>query len=253
MKYNRLLPLLIPILILILFEVFFFYPGMFYVSLVLANLLIFFAITQFSKASNADKERWNYLILPVCLVTSLAVYSTLLTNKIIVQTLFVLNIVLLYYYLRSVYYYLIYPAGYTPGTIENFSSFANLLVIFWSASVIYGFQSFLNLPIWLLIIVMLAAASLVIYQVLWSNKIDIKKSLIYILVGCLILVELSWAASFLPFNYNITGLIIAICYYMLIGLIRFYLLNKLDKKVVRFYLGLGLSSIILIILTAQWL
>jgi hypothetical protein len=69
----------------------------------------------------------------------------------------------------------------------------------------------------------------------------------------LILVELFWSISFLPFNYNITGLILAVCYYVIIGLVKNHLLGKLDAAKVKMYLILGGVSLFLIMLTARWM
>jgi len=100
---------------------------------------------------------------------------------------------------------------------------------------------------------MLAATALIIYQIIWVNKIELKKGLPYILISCLILVELCWSISFLPFNYNISGLSLAICFYVIIGLIKNYLLDKLDAVKIKTYLILGSVSLFLILFTARWL
>ncbi|MCK4554024.1 hypothetical protein KAU19_03605 [Candidatus Parcubacteria bacterium] len=255
MHLNRLLPLLTPLLTLILFEIFFFNPKMIYVVLVLVNLLIFFAVWQFSRASNANKD-WSCfsgIIFPSLISTAVVVYTILLSNKFVIQLLFVLNIILLYFYLRYIYYYLVRPAAYKAFSIENISSYGNFLIFFLVATTIYGMQAFLSVKTWLLMIIMLAASGLIVYQVMWANKIDLGKGLIYILISCLIILELSWSISFLPLNHHIAGLITAICYYMLIGLVRHFLLDKLDKKIIRLYLGFGLTSLFIVLITARWL
>ena len=95
MNFNRLLPLIIPLLTLILFEIFFFNPKMIYVVLVLINLVIFFAIWQFSKigfaikklsneANNISKD-WRLclsgMILPSMMSTAIVVYTILKDNS----------------------------------------------------------------------------------------------------------------------------------------------------------------------------
>jgi len=253
MKYSRILTLITPIIVLVLLELFFLKPEMFYVSLVLANLFIVLTVKQFIKESSAGKKWWNFLILPLCFFTSLAVYSTLVTNKLIIQLLFFINIAFIYFYLRNIYYYLIRPDLYKSYVLENISSYGNFLAVFFLASSIYGFQSFLNISVWLLAIVMIIAMSLIIYNVMWANKIEFRKGLVYILVSCLILVEVAWSISFLPLKYNVAGLVLAICYYILVGLVRFYLKDDLVKRRVRLYLIFGLASIFLILLTSRWM
>ncbi|MFH1233753.1 MAG: hypothetical protein V1649_03860 [Patescibacteria group bacterium] len=252
-KDNHFLPFLIPLIVFVFFEIFFSYPKMIYVIFVLVNLTIFFPLWQWAKASNINKQWWNFFILPAIMSSMVIAYSIFLNNKILIQSLFIIDIFFLFFYLRSVYYYLIYPQSYELFSIENISSYGNWLTFFFLSATVYGLQSFLDLPIWLLELIMLAVIILIVYQTIWANKIDFKKGLPYILICCLILIELSWAISFLPFNYNIAGLILAIGYYILIGLVKDHLLDKLDKKTVKTYLGIGLTSLFLILLTAQWL
>jgi hypothetical protein len=253
MKYNRLLPLLIPFLVLLLFEVFFFIPRMIYVCLVLANLLIFFAVNQFIRAGDIVRSWWNFFILPAFFATSLAVYSILFASKLVVQILFVINFIFLYFYLRIIYSYLVQPVSYRDSALENISSLGNFLTFFFVSSVIYGLQSFLNMPTWLLMAVLVIISAFVMHQIFWSNKIELKDTFIYILVCCLILVELAWSISFLPLNFNVAGLILAICYYIIIGIIKHHLLGQLDRRKVKLYLIFGLCGILIIMLTARWI
>ena len=180
-------------------------------------------------------------------------YSTLLVSKFIIQLLFILNIISLYFYLRNVYYYLVRPAAYKIFTIESISSYGNFLIFFLISAALYGFQSFLNIKVWPLMMALLAITALIVYQMIWANKIDLSRGMIYILISCLVILELSWSVSFLPLNHNIAGLIIAICYYMLTGLIRHYLLDKLDKEKIKSYLGFGMASLFIILFAAKWM
>jgi len=253
MKYNRFLPIIVPLFVLMLFEVFYFSPRMIYVVLVLINLFIFFTVRRFNQASDINKGWQNFVILPSLMSAVVIAYCTLLSSKLIIQSLFIFNIILLYLYLRYLYYYLVLPASYEAFSIENISSYGNFLTFFLAAATIYGLQSFLNTSIWLLMVIMLVVTGLIAYQVIWTNKIDLSQGLPYIFISCLIIAELFWSISFLPLNHNISGLALAICYYMLIGLVRHFLLDKLDKKKIKLYLGFGFTSLIVLLFTARWM
>lgn len=249
---NRFLPLLIPTLVFLLQETYFFYPRSIYLTAVLAILLIFFAVWQFGRASKVDKQWWNYLILPVIASIAVMAYSVFISGKFIIQLLFIFNLVFLYLYLRHIYYYLLNPLVYEVFSLENISSYINWLAFFLLSATLYGLASFLNLPIPWLVLVMMGATALLVYQIIWVNKIELRAGLPYILISCLILVELFWSISFLPFNYNIAGLSLAICYYIIIGLVKNHLFNKLDAAKIKMYLILGLISLLLILFTARW-
>jgi len=252
MKINRFLPLIIPLLIYLLFQIYFFYPRIIYIVLVLMNLLIFFSMRQLSQESQVDKKWWNFLILPAVMSSFIIIYTLFLDNKTIIQSLFILDVIFLYFYIRFVYFYLIKPSSYEAFSIENITSYGNFLTFFLIATAIYGLQSFLDVSIWLLEIIILVLSAVILYQFFWANKIVFKKAMPYILIGCFILIELSWSISFLPLNFNISGLTLAICYYMLAGIIKNYLLDKLDSKRIKIYLTIGLTSLILILVTARW-
>ncbi|MDD4901068.1 MAG: hypothetical protein PHS62_03080 [Patescibacteria group bacterium] len=253
MKLNRFLPLAIPLLVFLLEETYFFSPKLIYLAAVLALLLFFFSVWQFSWASEVDKRWWNYLILPATMTMAVMAYTVFLGNRLVIQLLFVMSVVFSYLYLRYVYYYLLNPAAYGVFSIENISSYVNWLAFFLSAATVYGLASFLNLPIAWLVLAMLSFTALLVYQIAWSNKIEFKLALPYILISCLILTELFWSISFLPFNYNISGLALAICYYVIIGLVKNHLLHKLDVAKARMYLLLGSISLLLVLATARWI
>lgn len=253
MKLNRLLPLLAPLLVFVLEEIYFFSPKLIYAMAALIILIIFFAIWQLARSSQVDGRWWNYLILPAALAAAVMAYSVFLSNKFLVQLSFVFYAVFLCLYLRYVYYYLLRPAAYQVFSIENLSAYANWLAFFLLAAAVYGLQSFLNSPISLLMLIMLAAAALLAYQIIWANKIELKAGLPFILISCLILVELFWVISFLPFNHNISGLSLAICYYAVIGLVKNHLLDKLEASKVKMYLIVGGASLFLITITAKWM
>ena len=216
------------------------------------NLLIFFSMRQLSQESQVDKKWWNFLILPAVMSSFIIIYTLFLDNKTIIQSLFILDVIFLYFYIRFVYFYLIKPSSYEAFSIENITSYGNFLTFFLIATAIYGLQSFLDVSIWLLEIIILVLSAVILYQFFWANKIVFKKAMPYILIGCFILIELSWSISFLPLNFNISGLTLAICYYMLAGIIKNYLLDKLDSKRIKIYLTIGLTSLILILVTARW-
>jgi hypothetical protein len=253
MKYIRILPLAIPFLIFLLFELFFFYPKNIYVALVISGLLVFFAVSRFAKEAQARERLWNFLILPVFFLTGLGFYSALISSHLFVQILFIFNSVFLYFYLRSIYYYLIKPLGQGDLPLENIYSYGSFLVFFFISSLIYGLQSFLNIPIWPMMIALVFIAGLVVYGVMRANEIKTKEVLIFILISSLVLVELAWSISFLPLNFNIAGLILALCYYMFTGLAKHHFLEKLDKKIARLYLLSGFGSITILLLTARWM
>jgi len=224
-----------------------------YVALVLFILAVFFTCRQFAIASQHSEKWWDLAILPIIFFIGIIGLSILLPSASLVQFLFAVCVIFQYLYFRSVYSYLFKPKKYRFGTLENLSSYGNFLAFYFIASTIYGLQVFVNFDVWLLVLILVFFTALIVYQVLWVNKIERKRSILFILLACLILAEIAWAASFLTLSFYILGLLTAICYYILIGLTRFYLLNKLDAKVIKYYLIFGFGSLLIVMLTAKWI
>lgn len=247
------MPLLVPLLIWLFLQIFYFNPRLIYVVLVLSNIFLFYACWQLSRASKIDRRWWDYLILPGLLSSFTILFSIFIPDKLFIQIIFVILTIALYIYLKHLFYYLLEPTSYQEGSLGNISSSLNFVTFFLLASVIYGLQSFLNFSVVVLSLIILIVSFLLIYQIIRVNKINFKHGLLYILIGCLVMVELAWSISFLPFNYIVAGLILSICYYILINLIRNYLLGELNSKKVRIYLIIGLIGIVFALLTSRWL
>lgn len=252
MKYNRFLPLVIPILILSFAEIYFFKNSLIYAVAIICLLLLFFAVRQFLIAGNSSDAWYNYFICPGLLIAGTISFSTLVTSKLFVQFLFFGLMVLLYSYLRTLYVYLVNFNLRQKESLENFSAYGNFLSFYFITSTLYGIRSFLNFSVWPLMLILLVVTALIIYQSLWINGVKLKISSFYTLLLSLVITELAWTATFLTLSFYILGLIVTICYYILIGLTRFYLKGELDNKVIKLYLIFGLCSMFIVLLSARW-
>ena len=256
MKYSRLLVLIAPVLVIVFSELVIFFPRLFFAFLLLANLAVLVSVLVFVKAGETRKTPSTYLgtaILPLGFLSSIFVYSSLAVNRFFIQFLFLAAAGFIYFYLRYLYYYLVRSEFFSGDTLKNISSLGNFFIIFFSASAIYGLQSFLNLPVWLLMISLLIITLLMVYQIMWASKIGLKSSFPYILISGAVLLEIGWSISFLPLNYNIVGLVLAICYYILISLSLSYLSDVLNKKIIKQHLLFGFLSILIVLLSARWM
>ena len=169
--------------------------------------------------------------------------------KILIHFLIIFTVLFIYSYLRRVYLYQVYKHLHID--LANITSLGALLIIFFSSTSLYGLRVSLHFPIWVLVLNLLILSTLVNYKVFWVNGISAKKSILFLLVLDLIMIEIGWALFFLSFSYIVLGVILTICYYIIIGLTKFHLKDTLDARRLKFYLGCGLSAICLILLTAQ--
>ncbi len=251
MRYRKALILLTPLFILGLYELFYLKPELIYIWLLLSNLALLFTIRSFSKFWNVSNW-WDYCILPVFFVSSLAIYVSLLISKTTIQFLFFINFVFIFYYLKNAYFYFAKKEK-GKALMQNFSALGSFLVVFFVSASIFGLHLFLNVSLWLSIFIYTVIILMLVYSVFITNQIKIRQNIYFIFLITLIMAEIFYVISFLPFSYKILGLTVAICYYISIGILKFHLKNSLTQKAVKLYLTAGIASILVLFLSAQWL
>ncbi|MFA6106596.1 MAG: hypothetical protein WC745_02870 [Patescibacteria group bacterium] len=251
MKKPYFLSVIIPFFLFFSAELINFLPGSIYFILPLANALIVFAIYGIVKTSFYG--RLDFLIFPLVFFNSSVANLLVLNNEFLVQGLIFFSTGMVWYYLKAVYFFHHEPLLYKSFQIRNISVYGNFLAVFFSSSALFGMRSFLNWPVWGIILVLTFLLLVVIYQLNWAHKIPPTDSSVHILVGSLILIEIAWSLSFLPLRYYILGLLFSAAYYVITGLTRHYLSGTLNAKNVKAYIGIGLFSVIIILLSARWI
>jgi hypothetical protein len=255
MKAVKLLVLIVPILSWLLSEAVFIWPQMFWVDLVLLALLNFFASRQFALFAN-NKQKWLPLsLLPFLFSLSILSFSILVPIRFLVHVLMFTLIPILYKYYKALYFYLFDKKNYPSNYLVNFSSYLNFLTVYFIASAIFGLREFVNVPevFYILIISSVFIIMLIVAQVFWANNLLRQENYLFILLLTVIITQISWVSAFLSISFYITGLIVAICYYIIIGLTRFYLLGTLTAQLARLYLIFGFISLFLVLFTSRWI
>lgn len=253
--YNRLLPLLAPLTALAGLEIFLINHQLLYGVVAVVNLAMILTVWRMTNSSSVNKEWWNFSIMPVVFYSSVVMYTTLLRleDTFLIQSLYLISTVIIYFYFRFSYYYLLRPVAYKVSSVENLSSYANFLSFYFITASLYGFQAFLKMSSWVLLLCLATACILMIYQLFWASKISFKAGATYLFIISACLLELAWALSFWPLNYHVVGLSLAIGYYILANLARLALLGQIDKRKIKYNLWFAGISLALLWLTARWL
>ncbi|NTW22655.1 hypothetical protein HGA34_03920 [Candidatus Falkowbacteria bacterium] len=253
--YNRLLPLLVSLVALGGLEALLINHRLLYGAVIAVNAVMVWAVWRMAKDSSVSKEWWHFSIMPVVYFSSVVMYTTLLRleDKFFIQFLYLFSTAVLYLFFRFSYFFLLRPMSYKVSSIENLSSYANFLSFYFIAASLYGFQAFLKMSAWPLLLGLAAACILMIYQLFWASKISFKSSATYLFVIASCLLEAAWALSFWPLNFHVVGLSLAIGYYVLANLARFTLLGQIDGRRIKYNLWFAGVSLGLLWLTARWL
>jgi hypothetical protein len=258
MKYDRFLPLIVPFIVLLSFELLFFYPRSVYLSFGIALLIILVGARRIATVSEKKEKWWSLFLLPLYLTigTFLLVIILPLRSSVgiaLIQTIFALSTIIIHLYFRSIYSYLINTARYRKNSLAYFSSYANFIAVYFIASAAFGLQSFLSLSIWILMFIVLVFVAAAAYETMWASNISGPSSFFYLALSCLSVFEIVWVVSFLPLSFYIMGLLVAISFYIILGLVRMQLLDSLNRGIIKTYLTLGVMSLILVLMTARWI
>lgn len=257
-SYKQVLPALASFLILLLLEVFWIYPKLFYYILALLAAIPIISLWLFYLARVKEGKILTFFILPILFLSSSLFFSGVIPisgfwHKILIQIVFFINAGFIYLYLRYSFYFFITPYLFKDTAFKNISSFGAYLTSLFSFSSAFGLLSFLSLPIWLLILIIIVFVFFLTYASFWAERISLKASFLYIIVISFLIFQFSWALAFLPLSFYLIGLILSIIYYLIIKLSQFNFAGNLNKNTITRHLLFGVISIIIILLTAKWI
>jgi hypothetical protein len=212
--------------------------------------LVFFSVKNIKIRGDLDIKWYVFLIFPILLEINFVTYLMMEMDYLRPHYLLLINTVILYFYFRTLRSFF---SGIDKGvSLNNITIFGNFILVFFMASSVYGLQLFLRVPVWILMIIFALFLIMIVYSVMYINKVKKGFTLFYVLIVCLVMMELSWSIYFLPVSYKISGLVLAIGYYMIMGLLRHHLIDTLNPRTVKLYFSFGFLSIILILLTSRW-
>jgi hypothetical protein len=142
---------------------------------------------------------------------------------------------------------------YKSQSLENANFLISFIVIFYSVGGILSLKNFIDLDLWQIIIPISIILFLMLFQLFWFYKIKFKNNLFFSIIIAFTLTEIVLASTYLPHTYSIIGLIIAILFYVSVGLSLLELTYKLTRKQVKIYLSLSIISLLLIFLSSSWI
>ena len=160
---------------------------------------------------------------------------------------------MLFFYIEHLFHYLHLPTRYQAYTLEHLSLVLNILTIYFISVVGFGARMFLSIPLWFACVVFFLVAFFVIFDMLWVSKVEAKMAWPYAIAGTVLATEIFAAVSFLPTGFYVNAAILAVFFYLFLGLTRAHFLDALTHTLVRRYLAIASFLFVIIMGTAQWL
>ncbi len=253
MRLARVITILLPLFSFVGLELIIIKSAWFFYILVAMNVLLVISLYFFLKTSHYYKSFFRVLVLPLFLLNSTVLYISVLTNSSLRQLVNALFLVILFIFLRNLYIYLFKPLKYSLQSLENINFFASFLILFYIMKGVLSLQSFVNIETWQILLLMFVVIFVLLLQLFWFHKIKLKNNFLFSTLLTLSLVEIIYASIFLPQTYSIIALFVAIVFYVIVGLCLFYLKFKLNKRLLKMYIGLFLIALIVIFLSSRWI
>jgi len=136
--------------------------------------------------------------------------------------------------------------------LENIFTVINFIALFFLYSAIFSSLSFFSFALWKATLIFIIFTYLSNHQLLHIYKASNDINYFYNIIITIIMVESFWAVVFLPTSFYVNSMILLSVYYSVIGIGYFYLQKTLNRvKVIR-HLTIGLSAIVISLLTAIW-
>jgi hypothetical protein len=209
--YKRILGFLISFLlsgILILLN---YYPHLIVYLAIISVFLLFFYFWKVKNRFITNKLLTHYFLISLLFLLSVWLFFITIDNILIKYAV----ALLLFIYLAFVFDHIF------KKIYENIEISAQIfvyldLVCFWLFSY-FLFYSYiiLNLSVFVLVLILLLITVLLTFLRFYWKNIDAKKEILYILIICIVMIELYLATLFLSFSFYLSALVLWFWYYFI--------------------------------------
>ncbi len=252
MNRKRLIPLIVPLIALLLNEIFLLYPKLFFVCLSFGVLTLFLGVKFLGQGNN--KRFWPFFsILPIIVFLSFSLYSALISSKLFIQLFFFASFVINFYYFRLLYYFLTKEDDEKAEQLSSFSVFAGFFSVFCIYSSIYLLPFFINLSPFFLALFPILIVWFLFFKATYFYLKSFSQSSLVLIINTLILLQISLIVSYLPLSAHILGFIISLTYYLLLIISILNFRDKINRRSLKWPLILVLISALALLLTARWI
>lgn len=250
--WRRITPLLAATGVLVALEVLLRSPQYFWFASVLALLVGVFGIIALVYRKVHLKEVFFLTIVSVGLVICTIALLLFVHEALIAQTVSFACAFLSYWYLENIFHYFYQPQAYQPYALENITTYCNILIAWFSFSVLYATRVFVSASIFLLIPATAVLIILLLLHIAWSAKIPFRENLPILLTETTVMTELATVVLLLPTSFYAAGLLLVIPYFLMVNLTRHHVRGTLLRPVIMRYAIIGVLTLAVTFTTAPW-
>ncbi len=225
-------------------------------SAVVSGIVLLLGIYFITLQNILKSKFWMHCITPLLLLASGWGTMLFLENVALRYVVVITVITLVWIYLKTIYIYYNQRQKYQAHALENISNYANVVAIFLYSITLYNFFLFALFPFWQSLVVGVLVSMIVVLgvtaQMLWVSTIRIRETWMYIAIVVATIAEVIFVTRFLPVSIFVSASITTIAYYAIVGIVRNYLLDIFETKVLRRYTLVSGILLLIILFTAKW-
>jgi len=189
---------------------------------------------------------------PVFLAIGTFLFLLFLESWWLPQIIALFTSIMIGIYLENIYLRRYNPEKYQEYSLANISSFMNLFLFYEISAALFGFIVFLRFEVWAASLIIIAIAFFITHQNLWIVSPDFTKNWLYIIIVPFVAGELFWVMNFLPSSIYVNAFILAVMYYIVMGLAKNQVLRIINRRIFFRYAYIGGISLVVVLATAKW-
>lgn len=153
-------------------------------------------------------------------------------------------------WLESLYLFWQRSRYYQPYSLQRIANYAYLIELFLFITAVIGIQTLLQVPLWQMLLLIMAVSIGIQYDFFLLHKLDKKESLIIALIGSIMAGELYLVLNLLPTHFYMYGIVISLFFYIWLGICKQVLRRKKDFKYIKAPLIIGSAGIFITFVTS---
>ncbi|MDP2631854.1 MAG: hypothetical protein Q8P30_03765 [Candidatus Uhrbacteria bacterium] len=249
---HRITTFLIAAIVAAGFGIIIYYPEWFLHVIVIWCVLVPFFIARLLKWDFKRFSFWVFFSTPVVFLASSILFFLFLEQDIIKIILAIIVSIGLWLYVENLFAFYHLPSAYQAYSLEYLTLVLYILSGFFFTSGAYGGQLFLQLPIWIPSLAVFCVTLFAAVSVFWVSKISAQIGLRFAVVVAILMTELYIALAMLPTSFLTNAAVFAMSFYLLLGLSRAHVLDKLSKKLLKRYVIVAIVLLLIVFGTARW-
>ena len=250
---NQSLAWIISAITLILLEFLLYQPGVIYWVVPILVLTLFLALFQLNGRNFKDAKFWTIFLAPALFLLGSISYLVFASGSRLLHFIIILTALVILIYTNVVFLYIHRRPRYQPHTLENISSYLNVITIFFLMAAIFNVRLFFVVNTWYLLLVGISIIIMLVYQLFSISDIVIRTNKLFLLIISLVISEVFIVTNFLPTSVYVNALMVTLVYYVTAGLARNWLNGIKDKRVVLRYVSIGSIIFFIILISAKWI